>query len=259
MSNLDCSKLRVKHMNDNPICFFDSGIGGATILKEVIKKLPNENYVYLADSNNNPYGNKTKKELFDITKNIVDKLLTYDPKMIVCACNTATAMVLDDIRKTYPNIIFVGTEPAVKVLYDNYNDKKAIILTTKGTAESEKFKKLFEKYKTQNCTLIKAPKLAGLIENSKDTYSYLMELLKGYSGTEVVVLGCTHFPLVKENISKVLGKVTYIDGGIGIANRVCDLLNKGNSFNKNKTGHLLVIAPSKKIENMVRKIVKCNF
>ena len=86
-----------------------------------------------------------------------------------------------------------------------------------------------------------------------------MELLKEYSGTEVVVLGCTHFPLAKENISKVLGKVTYIDGGIGIANRVCDLLNKDNSFNKSQTGHLLVIAPSKEIENRVRKIVKCNF
>lgn len=86
-------------MNNKPICFFDSGIGGATILKEVIKTLPNENYVYYADSKNNPYGNKTKEELFDIVSNAVDNLIKYDPKLIVCACNTATAMVLNDIRK----------------------------------------------------------------------------------------------------------------------------------------------------------------
>lgn len=243
-------------MNDNPICFFDSGIGGTTILKEVIKKLPNENYVYLADSNNNPYGNKTKKELFDIVKSIVDELITYNPKMIVCACNTATAMVLDDIRKEYPNITFVGTEPAVKVLYDKYNDKKAIILTTKGTAESEKFIKLFKKYKTKNSTLIKAPKLAKLIENNKNTYPYLVELLKDHLNTEIVVLGCTHFPLAKENISRILGKVTYIDGSIGIANRIWNLLDRCNNFNKNQKGYLLVIAPSKKIENKIRKIIK---
>ena len=96
-------------MNNNPICFFDSGIGGATILKEVIKLLPYENYVYYADSINNPYGNKTKNELFKIVSNVVDNLLEYNPKLIVCACNTATAMVLNDIRKKYKDIIFVGT------------------------------------------------------------------------------------------------------------------------------------------------------
>lgn len=111
-------------MNDKPICFFDSGIGGSTILKEVIKKLPNENYVYYADSKNNPYGNKTKKELFDIVCCAVDNLIKYNPKLIVCACNTATEVVLNDIRKKYKDITFVGTEPAVKVVYDHYKDKK---------------------------------------------------------------------------------------------------------------------------------------
>ena len=211
-------------MNDRPICFFDSGIGGSTILKEVIKKLPNENYVYYADSKNNPYGNKSKEELFEIVSYAVDNLLKYNPKLIVCACNTATEVVLNDIRKKYKNITFVGTEPAVKVVYDHYKDKKAIVLTTKGTGESKRFKELFKNYKTKSCVLIEAPLLASLIENNIDAYSYLNDLLKDYKGYEVVVLGCTHFPLAKDSITKVLGNVTFIDGSVGIANRIYDLI-----------------------------------
>ena len=105
-------------MDNRPICFFDSGIGGSTILKEVKKLLPNEDYIYYADSINNPYGKKTKEELFSIVDSVVLKLLKYNPKVIVCACNTATEMVLNDIREKYPDITFIGTEPAVKVVYN---------------------------------------------------------------------------------------------------------------------------------------------
>lgn len=246
-------------MNDRPICFFDSGIGGSTILKEVIKKLPNENYVYYADSKNNPYGNKTHDELFEIVSYAVDNLLKYDPKLIVCACNTATEVVLNDIRKKYKDITFVGTEPAVKVVYDHYKDKKTVILTTKGTGESKRFKELFNNYKTKNCVLVEAPLLASLIENNKDTYSYLNDLLKDYKGYEVVVLGCTHFPLAKNTITKVLGNVTFVDGSHGIANRVYNLLSNDNNLNKNNKGSMHIIAPNKNTENKIMPIIKENF
>lgn len=247
-------------MNKNsPICFFDSGIGGSNILKEVMKKLPNENYVYLSDSTNNPYGNKTKEELFKIVSSNVDKLLEYNPKLIVCACNTATAMTLNDIRKKYKDITFIGTEPAVKVVHDRYKDKKTIILTTKGTGESERFKELFSNYKTNDCTLIEAPMLAGLIENGKDTYPYLKELLKNYMGTEVVVLGCTHFPLAKEEIKKVLGNVLFVDGHSAIANRIYNLLKDNNMLCDNKSGTLNIIAPNKNTEDKIISIIKENF
>ena len=238
-------------MDNRPICFFDSGIGGATILREVFKTLPNENYIYYADSINNPYGNKTKEELFAIVNDVVKKLLVYNPKIIVCACNTATAMVLNDIRKKYSDITFIGTEPAVKVVFDNYKDKKAIVLTTKGTGESEKFKDLFGKYGTSSCYLVKAPELANLIENDKDTYSYLFNLLKDFKDINIVVLGCTHFPLVKKEISRVLGDVTFIDGGIGIANRISSVIKKSNS-----SGSIKVISTSENVEDRILKIVK---
>lgn len=237
-------------MDNRPICFFDSGIGGATILREVVKLLPNEGYIYYADSINNPYGEKSKEELFSIVNSVVSKLLEYDPKVIVCACNTATAMVLNDIRKKYPNVIFIGTEPAIKVVYDYYRDKKAIVLTTKGTGESEKFLELFQKYETETCKLVPAPELANLIENNKDSSFYLSNLLKDYIGTEIVVLGCTHFPLAKEEIKKVLGDVLFVDGSVGIANRINSLIKKNNGH-----GYVKVISTSTDVEDRILNII----
>lgn len=235
-----------------PICFFDSGIGGATILKEVIKLLPNENYVYYADNIHNPYGTKSKEELFKIVDNVVTELLKYNPKLIVCACNTATAMVLNDIRKKYPNITFVGTEPAIKVMHDKYKDKKTIILTTKGTGESDRFKKLFNTYKTTNCNLVEATKLAELIENEEDTYPYLKELLKNFKNVDLIVLGCTHFPLAINALSKIYKNAMFIDGSTGIANRVKYIL--GNDIS-NK-GSIKIISSGKNVTNIIEKIIK---
>lgn len=237
-------------MDNRPICFFDSGIGGSTILREVVKLLPNEGYIYYADSINNPYGEKSKEELFSIVDNVVSKLLEYDPKVIVCACNTATAMVLNDIRKKYPDVTFVGTEPAVKVVYDNYKDKKTIVLTTKGTGESERFQELFHKYEPENCKLVVASELANLIESNRDTSFYLSNLLKDYTDTEVVVLGCTHFPLVKDEIRNILGDVLFVDGSIGIANRINSLIKKNNGH-----GYVRIISTLDDVEDGILSII----
>lgn len=237
-------------MDNRPICFFDSGIGGATILREVVKLLPNEGYIYYADSINNPYGEKSKEELFFIVDSVVSRLLEYNPKVIVCACNTATAMVLGDIRKKYPSVVFVGTEPAVKVVYDNYRDKQTIVLTTKGTGESEKFLELFHKYETKNCKLVVASELANLIESNRDSSFYLSNLLKDYIGTEVVVLGCTHFPLAKNEIRSVLGDVLFVDGSVGIANRINSLIKKNNG-----NGYVRIISTSDDVENKILNII----
>ena len=236
---------------DNPICFFDSGIGGSTILKEVIKLLPNENYVYYADGINNPYGNKDKDVLFKIVDGIVIKLLKYNPKLIVCACNTATAMVLNDIRKKYPDVTFIGTEPAIKVAHDKYSDKNTVVLTTKGTGESERFKNLFNTYKTQNCSLVEAKDLAHLIETGKDTYPYLNDLLKDHKDAEVVVLGCTHFPLAIDNLKKVIPSATFIDGAVGIANRINSLIDK-----RSGTGNIKIISENQNDEERILSIIK---
>ena len=241
-------------MDKRPIAFFDSGIGGSTILKEVIKTLPNEHYIYYPDSKNNPYGNKPKEELFKIVDNIVKKLISYNPKLIVCACNTATTMVLKEIREKYKDMTFIGTEPAIKVIYDKYKDKKSIILTTKGTGDSERFNDLKIKYKTKNSSLVEAPLLAELIEKEKDSYPYLKELLKNKKDIEVVVLGCTHFPLAKAEIKKALGDVTFVDGSIGIAKRIKNILDKNDLHNDKFK--LDIISSEENIKNKINNIIK---
>lgn len=242
-------------MKSKPIAFFDSGIGGTTILKEVIKLLPNEKYVYYPDSKNLPYGNKSKEELLKIVDNVIQELLKYNPKIIVCSCNTATTMVLDDMRKKYPDYIFVGTEPAIKPIHDYYADKNVLVLTTKGTGHSEKFQMLFNKYKTKKSKLIEAPLLAELIENEEDPYPYLKDLLAECKNIEVVVLGCTHFPLAKEALTKVLGNVTFVHGGSGIARQVKNLLITNDLPFNNDDFELKILGNEeniRKIENILK-------
>ena len=101
---------------------FDSGIGGITVLKEIIKILPNEDYLYYCDSKNNPYGEKSDIELLEITNNIVNFFIKKDVKIIVVACNTATTRCIKTLRKMYPDILFVGTEPAIKLACSQHND-----------------------------------------------------------------------------------------------------------------------------------------
>ena len=132
-------------MNEYAIGIFDSGIGGVSVLKELIKKMPNENYIYLSDSLNNPYGDKDHNDLLDICKKNVECLLNKNCKTIVIACNTATVRTADELRNIYKDITIFGIEPAYKMIYDYDYDKNTLIMATKGTVESNHFKELFDK------------------------------------------------------------------------------------------------------------------
>ena len=129
--------------NKNKIGIFDSGLGGLSILKELISTLPNEDYLFYEDSINNPYGEKSDDELFSITSNIVEYLLENNCKIIVIACNTATTSCMKKLREKYKDTIFVGTVPAIKVAYDN-NYKGTLVLATNYTINS-KIIQLFNK------------------------------------------------------------------------------------------------------------------
>ncbi len=201
------------------IGIFDSGIGGVTVLKEIIKILPNENYLYYSDSKNNPYGNKTEEELYQITSNIVEFLISKKCKIIVIACNTASAICVNKLRKEYPNITFIATEPAYKMVHD-YNPKgNTIIMATERTIESERFLMLYHKYDNHKTTLLPCPGLADLIENNKkiEIKNYLQEKFKDLKNIDNVVLGCTHYPLIKKEIKEILGNVKFYDGSKGVA------------------------------------------
>ena len=220
-------------MNNNKIGMFDSGIGGLTVLKELRKLLPNENYIYYADSKNNPYGEKSDEELMSIVTGIVDFLISKEVKIIVIACNTATTRCINRLRKMYPNMIFVGTEPAIKVACDK-NYKNTLVMATPGTIKSERTHELVKlnKKRDQKITLLPCKGLADAIESgNKDRINKVLhKLLDKYTSEEIdsIVLGCTHYPHIKKNIKEIFPKVKLIDGNKGVSKQVKRQLESHN-------------------------------
>ena len=210
------------------IGIFDSGIGGVTIFREILKSIPQGHFIYYSDAINNPYGDKTKEEILDILDNIVSKLITMGCTIIVIACNTASSIGVSYLREKYKKILFIATVPAYKMVYDNNPQGKTLVMATKGTIESEKFLELYHKYDNHNTIILSCMGLAELIENNKDVSKYLNELLGKYKDIDNVVLGCTHYPLIKREIKKVLGDVTFYDGAKGVTKELLRVLKIHN-------------------------------
>lgn len=226
------------------IGIFDSGLGGLSVLKELRKVLPNEDYLFYEDSINNPYGVKSEEELLEITSKIVDYLLEKNCKIIVIACNTATTCCMKLLREKYPNVIFVGTVPAIKVAYDN-NYKNTIILSTPYTTKSKRVEELLNDYTNndQEIINISGENLANLIELDKEDEikSLLEKLLLPYKDkADSIVLGCTHYSLIKEEIQNVLPNVVLLDGCLGVAREVKHQLEINNLLEES-SGNLEII------------------
>lgn len=213
---------------------FDSGIGGVTVLKEIINILPNEKYIYYSDSKNNPYGDKSDQQINTFCENIVEFFITKKCKAIVIACNTASAKSVKYLREKYKNIPFVAIEPAYKMVYDYTYDEPTLVMATKGTIESEKFSLLYHKYDNHKTILLPCVGLADIIEenNEEKIKIYLKEHLEIYKGkVKNVVLGCTHYPLIKQEIKQVLGDVQFFDGAPYLAKHLRELLKEKGLIN----------------------------
>ena len=169
-----------------PIGFFDSGVGGLSVLREAIKLMPNEDYIYFGDSKNAPYGVRTTEEVKELTYRAVDKLFSKGAKAIVIACNTATSAAVAALRLDYPDVPIVGIEPAVKPAVKMKRSGPIIIMATPMTLKERKF--------------------------------YLKEKFNKYENKDIaaIVLGCTHYPFIADRIHEVIGgDVPVIDGGLG--------------------------------------------
>ncbi len=222
--------------NNEPIGFMDSGIGGSTVLTRALDILPNENYVFFSDSKNCPYGDKSDEEIIKRCDEIVKMLIEkYNCKAIVIACNTASAKAVSYLRRKY-SLPIIAIEPAYKMVYDKNPDGFTLVMATKGTLESEKFHKLYYKYNNHKTALIPCVGLADIIEQGKkeELESYLSKTLDEYKGKAVnVVLGCTHYPLIKENIKKELGNVNFFDGAQGVSKQLKRVLKSKNLLSDN--------------------------
>lgn len=235
---------------DKKIGIFDSGIGGLTTLEEIKKLLPNESYIFYADTKNNPYGEKTKEELCNITEKIVDNLLKENVKLIVIACNTATTNCIDYLRNKYKDINFIGTEPAIKVACDN-NYKNTLVMATPSTINSERTHSLLENNikENENFYLIPCEGLANAIEtnNNKKIDELLNKYLNEYKNKNIdsIVLGCTHYPIIKDKIHNFFPNAKLIDGNKGVAKRVKFILEQNNLLNKSNQKGTVEIIKSK--------------
>lgn len=201
------------------IGILDSGIGGVTVLREILKQNIHAKFIYYSDSKNNPYGDKSEDEVYSIVKTIIDYLLYKGCVVIVLACNTASAICVKRLREEYPDTLFIAIEPAYKMVHDYNPNGKTLVMATEGTIKSEKFLTLFNKYDNKNTILLPCKGLAELIEEGNDVKinQYLDDNLSKYKDIDNVVLGCTHYPLIKKNIRRVLGDVKFFDGSLGVS------------------------------------------
>ena len=222
------------------IGLFDSGVGGISVLRHMLRLMPNERYLYMGDSANAPYGTKTKEQVRQLSFAVVEKLIDRGIKALVVACNTATSAAINDLRSAYPDLIVVGIEPALKLAADRFPKGNLGVMATPMTLREEKFDLLLHRFDSQcRVSKIPAPGLVELIEqgrgNSAEAEILLRSLLKDYIGNiDALVLGCTHYPFAAEAISRVLGEqVALLDGGDGTAREtkrrlaLAGLLNDG--------------------------------
>ena len=212
------------------IGMFDSGRGGTTVLEAVKKRLPEAEYKYIADSENCPYGEKPVEVLYKIVRGHVETLRDWGAAVVVVACNTATVKCIDRLRADYPELKFVGTEPAVKLAL-NSGASKVLVLATPNTIESERVHLLAHENAQpgQKVDFLACPGLAETIEKYYDSdLERVREKLSGLlvrdESYDVVVLGCTHYPLVAELISEYYPEARLVDGADGVARRVGEIV-----------------------------------
>ena len=228
--------------NNKPIGIFDSGIGGTSIWKEIHNLLPNEKTIYLADSKNAPYGEKSREEIIRLSMKNTDFLLKMNCKLIVVACNTATTNAIRELRAHY-DIPFIGIEPAIKPAAINSRTQIIGILATKGTLNSELFHKTTEMF--QHIKIIEqiGYGLVELIENGQIKSPEMNQLLHSYlepmieANIDFLVLGCSHYPYLIPQIRKIIpNHIHIIDSGLAVARQTQNVLNEigFNTDNNNK-------------------------
>ncbi|MGH4051798.1 MAG: glutamate racemase [Clostridium sp.] len=244
---------------EKSIGFFDSGVGGISVLKESLSRLPNEDFVYFGDSINAPYGTKNINEVKKLTFNAVDFLLDKGVKVIVIACNTATSAAIDDLRREYEDIPIIGIEPALKPAVKISRGRSVIIMATPMTLAENKFNDLMNLFsKEVNIIPLPCAGLVELIENGiiegDQVEKYLKAKLAKFKQIDVasIVLGCTHYPFIKNELAKIVGEKTIIiDGSIGTVNQLKRQLIHTNLLNDKKTKGIVTIYNSSKSDSII--------
>lgn len=225
---------------------FDSGLGGISVLAELIRQMPSLNYSYFGDSQNAPYGTKKVEEVLKRSREICQNFVSEGAVAIVVACNTATAASVKELRQEF-DIPIVGMEPAVKpaaAILGKYDlPMKMAVLATPMTLKEEKYQKLVDTLEVrQSVVELPSPELVHLVENHFEDEPMLKRVVTSYFNTRVepienlsvMVLGCTHFVFLKPYFASVASGIDIVDGNLGTARRLQDLLTKSGFLQPNR-------------------------
>jgi|LSQX01.3.fsa_nt_gb glutamate racemase len=224
-------------MKNKPIGIFDSGIGGLTVLQNLIEELPNEKYIYIGDNKHCPYGDKAKEQLYSYACSIIDYFILCDVKLIVIACNTISSNILPLLINKYPDIKIIGiVESTVNLLMKN-NVKKVLVIATSATIESHAYKKQIKKVSNIKVEELKTPSLVPLIEDgsiieaTRAFKNYLNEVSNDFDS---LLLGCTHYVIIYDIINSLLEPKIVISSSAGAVNDTKEYLDKFDLFGNEK-------------------------
>ena len=224
-------------MNNSPIGIYDSGFGGLSVWRELRRELPDESLLYLGDGKNCPYGSLPEERIREVADEAVATLLAQGCKMVVVACNTATSAAIEFLRDKYYDVPIVGLEPAVKPACERSRTGVVGVVATERSLESEKFLNTLARYNNGVRVIRQVGRgFVEAVEANEESLPTTRELVQGViepiieQGADIIVLGCTHYPFLREVINDVVGEreVEIIDSGEAVAKRVEYLLDELN-------------------------------
>ena len=233
---------------EDSIAVFDSGLGGISVLRELVRQMPGEHFLYFGDSANAPYGCRTAQQVQALTMARIAALMPRGLKAVVVACNTATSVSIDALRSRYPDTIIVGIEPALKLAVRRHPAGRIIVMATEVTLREKKFTALMEQYRhTHDIVPLPCPRLVEFVERGEldgaEPEEYLRQtLLPQLNGeTCAVILGCTHFPFLRPVISRLVGaEIEIMDGGEGTALQTKRRLAEAGLLRADGTGSVTI-------------------
>lgn len=246
---------------DGVIAVFDSGVGGISVLRQLRRQMPGENFLYFGDSANAPYGSRPSDEIRRLTMDNFARLYRRGLKAAVIACNTATATTIDLLRKTYPQEIIVGIEPAVKLAVEQFPCGRIVVMATQATLQEEKFHTLVHCC-GEDCRVLTlpCPELVQFVERGETSGARLETYLHRQldplmqEPVDAIVLGCTHFPFAREAIGRVAGAhVALLDGGEGTAQETQRRIRAAGLENTSGQGSVILensLSTSQMLEQM---------
>lgn len=244
---------------------FDSGLGGLTIVRELMRRLHGAQVIYVADTANAPYGEKSPEQILALSIAVAEYLIRhYAIAALVVACNTATSAAIAQLRTRYPSLIIVGTEPGLKPAISHSQSKKVGVLATPATLGGEKYKALVELLSRHYHVDVYEQPCPGLVQQIEEGDTGTPEtiaMLEGWlapmrdAGVDTIVLGCTHYPLVSETITQVMQRpVALVESAEGVSKRLLHLMGEKGHRNEGPS-ELTLLATGPIRSEMVERIM----